>query len=89
MVDAYDLSGRLTDTYTVDASGTSSTSVDDVEPTYSTTTGLQTGAQYVTGDVITWGTLTTAGTPVSVTSSTYDADGRMSSSTDANAKTTT
>ena len=85
---AYDLAGRLTDTSTVDNAATASVAVNDVEPVYSPTTGLQTSTSYVTGDVIALGAMTNPGTVVSSVSSTYDANGRVSSSTDANGATT-
>jgi len=56
---------------------------------YSPTTGLQIGTQYVTGDTLTMGTLTSVGTVTSSTTTTFDANGRVRSSTDANNKTTT
>ena len=75
---AYDLSGRPTDTSTVDNSATGSVAVDDVEPVYSSTTGLQTATDYVTGDVISNGTMTSGGTAASSTATAYDANGRVS-----------
>ena len=56
---------------------------------YSPTTGLQTGTQYVTGDTLTMGTFTSVGTATSSTTTTFDANGRVRSSTDVNNKTTT
>jgi RHS repeat-associated protein len=85
---AYDLSGRATATSVTDASGLSDVAVNDVEPVYSSTSGLQTATDYVTGDSIANGTLTAPGTVTSSLTTGYDANGRVQSYTDAKGATT-
>lgn len=86
---AYDLAGRILATRVGDASGLGDTAVNDLVMVYSSTTGLPTASEYVSGDTISFGALTSTGTVVSSLQRAYDADGRPSSFTDASGATTT
>ena len=82
----HDESGRPTSSRITDAV-TGDVAVNDSVPLYASGTGLPIGSELVTGDTISGDTLTSAGTVVSTTSTTYDAGGRQASFTDANGAT--
>jgi len=82
----HDESGRVTATRVVD-NVTGDTAVPDTYYYYSPTTGLHTATESVTGDTISGDTLTSSGTPTSSSTTTYDADARVQSTTDATSAT--